>query len=234
MTERSDFDAVKDRLLDAILPHVAFDGWSETAFVAATHDAGIDPGEARRHCRRGAADLAIAFHERGDAWMLERLTAEPMNDLKIREKIARAIRVRLDVIEDKEAVRRGAALFALPHMAGEGARLVWNTADAIWDAIGDPSDDLNWYTKRAILSGVWSATLLYWLGDVSPDHEATDAFVDRRIANVMQFEKMKAQANQNRLLRPLTEPLGRLAAMVKAPSKMPRVDLPGSWISPDR
>lgn len=233
MTERSDFDALKDKLLDAILPHVAFDGWSETAFVTATVDAGIDPAEARRHCRRGAADLAVAFHERGDELMLERITAEPMDDLKIREKIKRALRIRLDVIEDKEAVRRGAALFALPHMAGEGARLVWNTADAVWDAIGDPSDDLNWYTKRAILSGVWSATVLYWLGDDSLEHQATDAFIERRIEDVMQFEKVKAQANKSRILRPITGPLGRLAGMVKAPTKMPRVDLPGSWMSPD-
>ena len=106
--------------------------------------------------------------------------------------------IRIEIAgEHKEAVRRGTTLFALPHMAAEGAKLIWGTADAIWTALGDTSQDANWYTKRLTLSGVYSAVVLYWLGDDSLDMQATDAFLERRIDNVMQFEKFKAQARQN-------------------------------------
>jgi hypothetical protein len=81
------------------------------------------------------------------------------------------VKLRLDLVEPhKEAVRRGATLFALPIHAADGARALWETADAIWTALGDTSDDLNWYSKRAILSGVYSSTVLYWLGDQSAEH----------------------------------------------------------------
>lgn len=227
-------DPARDQLLEAILPHVAFDGWTDTAFAAALTDTGTSADHGRAICPRGAVDLAVAYHKRGDAAMETALKAAPTADMRIRDKIVLALRLRLEAIDDKEAVRRGTTLFALPHMAATGAGLIWGTADAIWTAIGDSSDDINWYTKRATLAGVYSATVLYWLGDESPDMEATRAFIDRRIDDVMQIEKVKSQVNANPLLKPLTVPLSSIGKMVKAPGRMPRSGLPGSWLSPRR
>jgi len=225
-------DPVLNQLLDAALPHVAFDGWSPATFNAAVADTGVDVAVAKAACPRGAVDLAIAYHERGDAAMVAALAEADLSDMRFRDKVAHAIRLRLQVIDDKEAVRRGTTLFALPHMAGDGAKLIWGTADAIWTALGDTSRDVNWYTKRMTLSGVYSSVVLYWLGDDSLDMQATDAFIDRRIDNVMQFEKLKAQAKASPFLKPLTGPLGRMMAAVKAPEAAADPNLPGVWRDP--
>lgn len=224
-------DPSREALLDAILPHVAFDGWSEAAFRAAVRESEIPMEEARGLCPRGATDLAVDFHRCGDRKMREALRREQLDDMRFRDRVARAIRLRLDATGDKEAVRRGTTLFALPHHAAEGSRLIWETADAIWDELGDPSEDINWYTKRATLSGVYASVVLYWLGDQSLDGEATNAFIDRRIDDVMRIESTKGKLRGNPFLKPFTGPLGRLGSMVKPPSKMPRMDLPGSWSS---
>ena len=226
-------DPAKLQLLDAALPHVAFDGWSPTTFDAAIAEVGIDPAHAATLCPRGAADLAVLYHEQGDAAMVAAMGKADLADMRYSEKVAHAIRLRLDAAADKEVVRRGSALFALPHMAPVGAKLIWGTADAIWTVLGDTSDDINWYSKRSILSAVYGSVVLFWLGDTSPGGTATDDFIDRRIENVMQFEKVKAQINANPLLKPLTGALGRLSAGIKAPSKMPDLnDLPGVWRDP--
>lgn len=217
-----------DRLLDAALAHVPFEGWSEASFRAAVADTGIDPALARAACPRGAVDLALAYHARGDAAMLERLQQADLSGLKFREKIAAAVRFRLEAIDDRESVRRAMALFALPHLAGDGAKAVWGTVDAIWTALGDTSEDVNWYTKRASLSAVYSSTLLYWLGDDSFGHQATWDFLDRRIDNVMQIEKLKAQVNDSALLKPLMAGPNWLASQIKAPRAGRSDDLPGS------
>ena len=222
-------DPDKLELLDAILPQVAFDGWSETAFKAAIASTDIPDARARSLCPRGAVDLAILFHKQGDRAMAESLRSEDLSALRFRDKVARALRIRLDVIEDREAVRRGMTLFALPHLAADGARLMWGTADAIWTALGDTSRDVNWYTKRATLSGVWSAVVLYWLGDQSEGTQKTTAFIDRRIDEVMQIERVKARLRDNPLLKPITGPLGKLGGMIKAPMQMPDMDVPGLW-----
>lgn len=222
-------DPAKLDLLQAALPNVAFDGWSPATFKAAIEATGIDPARARALCPRGAVDLAALFHTEGDRAMVEAMKGETRGSRRYSEWVAHALRVRLDVIEDKEAVRRGTSLFALPHLAGDGARLLWGTADAIWTALGDTSDDVNWYTKRATLSGVWGAVVLFWLGDMSEGHVETDAFIDRRIADVMRFEKLKAQVNANPMLRPLTGPLGRLMGVVKAPRTGADPRVPGMW-----
>jgi ubiquinone biosynthesis protein COQ9 len=218
-----------DSLTAAILPHVAFDGWSDRAFTAAAQDLNITPAEARAHAPRGARDLAIAWHRQGDRALAQALKTD-LSHLRFREKVAHALWLRLDGL-DREAVRRATALFALPQHAPDSARLIWETADTVWTALGDRSDDLNWYTKRAILSGVWSATVLFWLGDDSTDHQATRDFIDRRIANVMQIEEIKAKARAAPGLKGLMGLIDTLGAKVRAPMPgMWRDDLPGHWV----
>ena len=218
----------KTALLEASLPHVPFDGWSEATFRAAGQDAGVSPALARAVCPRGAVDLAMAYHALGDRLMLARFGAADLAGMRYRDRIAAAVRLRLEVA-DRELVRRGTTLFALPQHAPGGIRAIWGTADAIWTALGDTSDDMNWYSKRAILSAVYSATILFWLGDTSPGQTATRGFLDRRIEDVMAFEKTKAKANANPLVKSLLAGPGRLMARVKAPVRFTPRDLPGRW-----
>tara|TARA_R110002020_G_scaffold327121_5_gene542890 strand:+ start:6122 stop:6820 length:699 start_codon:yes stop_codon:yes gene_type:complete len=224
----------KDRLLQAAVMHVPFDGWSQATFDAAIADSGVDRTVAQSVCPRGAVDLALYFHAKGDAAMLARLAEADLEDMKFRDRVAAAVRFRLEVVEDKETVRRGTALFALPVYAADGAKAIWGTADAIWSALGDTSEDVNWYTKRATLSGVYSATVLYWLGDTSEDHADTWAFLDRRIDDVMQIEKLKAQVNNSPVLSKLMAGPNWLLSHVKAPQRLPGAGLPGRWSRPSR
>ena len=220
---------LKDTLLDAALGHVAFDGWSEPTFRNAVADSGLAMPLARAICPRGAIDLAVQYHTRGDALMVARLQGGDLSALRFREKIAAAVRFRLEAVSDREAVRRGTTLFALPQHAAEGAKLVWGTASLIWDTLGDTSDDINWYSKRAILSGVYGATVLFWLGDDSTGHQATWEFLDRRVDNVMQFEKLKASVNGNPVLKAVLAGPNWILGKVKAPTRFPAGTMPGSW-----
>jgi ubiquinone biosynthesis protein COQ9 len=219
-----DVAGARGRLLDAALPHVVFDGWGDAALRAAAADAGLDLGTVRVILPRGALDLAADYHRRGDAAMVARVGGTEAAGLRYSEKVAAALRYRLEAA-DREVVRKGVALFALPQHAAEGTRLVWGTADAVWRALGDTSQDVNWYSKRAILSGVWSATVLYWLADESPGQEATRAFIDRRIADVMRFEKLKAQVRDNRVLGPLLKGPMAILSRIRAPGGLPE-DMP--------
>lgn len=217
---------LRDRILDAAILHVPFDGWSEATFHAAIRDAGASPDEARTMFPRGPVDLALGYHRRGNARMIERLGTEDMGQLRFRDRVATAVRFRIEAIDDREAARRGTTLFALPHHAADGARAIWQTADAIWTALGDRSDDANWYTKRATLSGVYGATLLYWLGDNSLDYQDTWGFLDRRIDDVMRIEKAKARVRDNKILRPLAAGPDWLMRRIRPPRRG-RDDLPG-------
>lgn len=220
--------STKDILLDAALMHVPFDGWSDAALAAALEDTGLDTTAAKAVFPRGAVDMALAYHARGDAQMLAALQAADLGDMRFRDRVAYAVRLRLEVVEDKELVRRGMTLFALPPYAADGARALWQTADHIWQALGDTSQDVNWYTKRATLSAVYSATVLYWLGDTSEGDAATWAFLDRRIDNVMQIETLKAKARANPAVsRLLQGPLG-LLGRIRAPGQAGHA-MPGRW-----
>ncbi|MCP5089255.1 MAG: COQ9 family protein [Rhodobacteraceae bacterium] len=205
-----------------------FDGWGSETLAAAIEDSGVDPTLAGQACPRGGIDLAVAFHRQGDAAMVEALQAAKMEEMRYRDRIALGVRQRLEAVaENREAVRRGVALFALPLHAGDGAGLIWGTSDAIWNVLGDTSRDVNWYTKRATLSGVYSATVLFWLGDDSPGYAETWAFLDRRIDDVMQIESFKAKVRGNPLFKSFMAGPGRLFDHIKAPSDNAQSDLPG-------
>lgn len=221
---------LKDKLLDAALMGVAFDGWSDATFDAAIQDVGCDRTTAEALFPRKGLDLAIAFHARGDAQMVDRLKREDLLSMRFRDRVSAGVRYRLEAVgAEKEAVRRGSTLFSLPQNAAHGAKLIWGTADAIWTAIGDTSTDHNWYTKRATLSAVYGSTVLFWLGDTSEDHADTWEFLDRRIENVMQFEKVKAQVNSNPLASKLMSGPNWLLSKLHAPSQMRDAGLPGSF-----
>lgn len=218
------------RLVQAASIHVAFDGWSDTTLAAAAADCGMDLAAARALAPRGGVDLAAAAHKLGDDVFRDSFAAQDLTGLRLREKIALAMRLRLATAGDRDGVRAATTLFALPHHAPQAAVLMWGTADAIWTAVGDTATDGNYYSKRATLSAIWGAVVLYWLGDESEDYADTHAFIDRRIADVMAFEGAKAKLRASPLFGPLTAPLGRMMAAIKAPAA--RDDLPGRWTNP--
>lgn len=228
-TEAWEVVAARSAVIATALPHVPFDGWTDKTLAFAVEDAGVDPGLSRVAFPRGGLDLALAYHYDRDAQLAERLAAEDLLGLKFRDRIARAILLRLELVAgEREAVRRGVALFALPLHAADGARGIWHTADTIWTALGDSSRDFNWYSKRATLSAVYSSALLYWLGDQSDGFTATRDFVQRRIENVMQVEDVKARIARNPVAAAMLKGPQRLLERVRAPGDGP-ADLPGSW-----
>lgn len=224
-------EEVRAKVLEAALPEVVFDGWSDRTLAEAVRETGVDPGLARLAFPRGGVDLALAFHYANDAKLAEEMARTDLSGLRYSERVARAIEMRLEYAADhREAVRRAAALFALPNHAADGARAIWHTADTIWNALGDSSDDMNWYTKRATLSGVYSACVLYWLGDESPDMVDTRAFIQRRIENVMQFEKMKSAVKGSPLGRAFEAGPGKILGRIRKPGTGGDADdLPGRW-----
>lgn len=184
-TNKSPEDS-RQRLLQATLPHVPFDGWSERALTAGAGDAGIEPALAQNAFPGGAADLVKFFSGDMDRQMLERLGDQDLAAMKVRQRITTAIRTRLELLAPhREAVRRGVAFLALPRHAALGLKCLYRTVDAIWYAAGDTATDYNFYSKRLLLAGVYSATLLFWLNDSSEGFAATWAFLDRRIAEVL-------------------------------------------------
>jgi ubiquinone biosynthesis protein COQ9 len=190
------------RILDAFTAHAAQLGWSNAAFAAAVKDAGLTDGEAALACPRGAADLFDAFADRADQAMLQALDDLDLPSMRYTQRVKAAVQVRLQAQAPyKEAARAMTRALARPTRAPEAARLLWRTADRIWRALGDTSTDENFYSKRAILSGVLASTYARWFNDDSADSEATWEFLDARLANVMQFEKFKAR------LKPLSESL---------------------------
>ena len=215
------------KLMLTALPNVAFDGWSNSTFVAACREADISERKARLFCPRGALDLAIAFHKWGDDQFETAFTKKKISELKVREKIRKAVELRIKLASDKEAVRRGVVLFALPIYAFEGSRLIWDTSDLIWELIGDNSEDYNWYSKRAILSAVYASTVLYWLGDNSEGSEETWHFLDRRIEDVMKFETAKVQLKTNKFTKEFSGLTEKFLKTIKRPSRNIDPNLPG-------
>jgi ubiquinone biosynthesis protein COQ9 len=228
--QQGDIEAMKAALVAAALPHVVFDGWTARTLAEAARDTGIPLDRARLAFPRGGVDLALAFHNQRDAELARDLAEADLGGMRFRDKIGHAVMRRLELVAgDREAVRRGAALFALPHHAPDAARAIWHTADTIWNALGDTSRDLNWYSKRTTLSAVYSSAVLYWLGDETPGFSATREFVQRRIDNVMRIEEAKAKLRKNPVAAALMRGPQRLLDRIQAPANTAPPDLPGSW-----
>jgi len=204
-------DSERDRLIAAMLPDVAFDGWSRHALRLAAGRAGMAVGEAMALFPRGAPDMAAAFSRWADRQMLDRLEALPAEPVSLSRRIALALRLRFELLLPwREAVRRGMAVLAMPQNAALGLRLLYETVDGTWYAVGDTATDFSFYTKRASLAAIYAAAMLFWLDDRSPGCVETDTFVERRLGDLHRLtelrQRLEAAAerlpNPLRLLRP--------------------------------
>jgi len=226
-TQTTDYaDMTLDELRLALAPAIAssaiFDGWNETALIAAAEMDGADPDIAKLAFPKRSAGGGIGSNQAMDmieAWittidlaMEAEWPQERLATLKIRERIRALVAFRLEAVADlEEAVRRALAVMAMPQNARRSLQLGWRSADIMWRLAGDTATDYNHYSKRTILAGIYSATLAVFVNDDSEDHAKTYEFLDRRIDGVMRFEKFKHQlTNRNVEMPSLSRFLGRL------------------------
>lgn len=188
---------LRRRLLEASIVHVPFEGWTDTLLKRAAESEGVDLFTARRAFPGGGEEMALAFADHLHHQMLAELAAHDPAAMKIRERIRFALETRFRMSHPyKEAIRRLLAFFALPAHAHHGLRTLYRTVDDIWHWAQDRSTDYNFYTKRGLLAGVYSSTLLFWLNDDSEDFAATKAFLARRIDNVMEIQKFRGKVER--------------------------------------
>ena len=195
-------DMTLDELRVALAPllagEAAFDGWSDAGLAAAARSLGIPPSRALLAFPEGAVEMIDAWFASIDKAMEQALPAETLATMRIRERITTLVAKRLELVAPyREAMRRALAILAMPHHITTGAQLGWRAADAMWRLAGDDATGFAHYSKRATLAAVYGATLLTLLDDTSEGHADTLAFLDRRIDEVMRFEKFKARLKPN-------------------------------------
>lgn len=212
LPEDPTLDEVRAHLAPRLAAHAAFDGWSAEALLRAAEEAGVDPDIARLAFPGGPIDMIDAWFRAVDHQMAERLPAEALAAMKVRDRITALVWARIEIVApDREALRRALAILALPTNAARAAKLSWRAADLMWRLAGDKAVDYNHYTKRLLLGGVYGSTILALMADETADLADTRAFLDRRIANVMSIEKAKAEWLGRGLHRPsLSRFVGRL------------------------
>lgn len=186
----------RDRILEAALQHIPFDGWNRRALLAGAADIGVDVATTKRLFPRGGDDLLAHLDVWADRRLVDAVDQRAIDRLRISERIARLVRMRLEILSPhREAMRRAIAARLLPSNAVAAGPALWRSIDLIWAIAGDRADDASYYTKRGLLLAVWTSTFFYWLEDQSPGLEDSWAFLDRRIANVMQFGRLRGQVD---------------------------------------
>ncbi|WP_293898076.1 COQ9 family protein [Phenylobacterium sp.] len=182
--------ATEQALLDETLKLAPLHGWTGRTAKLAGKALGLSAGETELLIPHGPADLAALLSRRHDDRALAALAEVHASNLKIRERIRRAVEARLDAADaDAPATRRWMGHLALPQNLALGARLAWESADVLWCWAGDTATDENHYTKRALLAGILTGAMAVRM---SAGRQAALEFTDRRIENVMAFEKWKA------------------------------------------
>ena len=210
MDQPSPLEELRRRLALPVGENAVFDGWTRAAVDSAADSLGIDRAQARLAMPKTPAGMVDVYIQGVDRALEEHFTPERLEGMKIREKIRALVWKRLEIMTPaREAVRRGVAILAMPQNLPLGLRIGWRTADLMWRIAGDTSTDFNHYTKRMMLGGVYASTLLAWLDD-SEGWSETAGFLDRRIDDVMQIEKWKAQWRGSDQKLSLSRFLGRL------------------------
>lgn len=175
---------MRQMIIEKALPHIPFEGWCQEILERASQEALGDPSYGWRLFPQGPLQAIAYWSTLLDQRMLEALPSP--EGLRVRDKVALGVKTRLSLLKvHRETARKTATYLALPPHMGQGSKLAYTTVNHIWYYAGDTSTDYNFYTKRALLLGVYSSTFLYWLQDSSESCEATWTFLENRIENVL-------------------------------------------------
>ncbi|HTG63080.1 MAG TPA: COQ9 family protein [Sphingomicrobium sp.] len=212
MADPTPLETLRRRLALKVGEHAVFDGWTQKAVDSAAAELGIEPAQARLAFPKDAPHMIEAWIEGVDAAMTAHFTPKLVEAMRVSQRIRAMIWFRLETTGPaREAVRSALSILAMPQNVPLALHTGWRSADLMWRLAGDTATDYNHYSKRLILSGVYTATLLAWLDDQSEGWADTAAFLDRRLAGVGRFEKWKAEWRGSELRRPsLARFLGRL------------------------
>lgn len=182
---------MRDEILTKALPDIPFDGWSMDTITKAAKDCGYDTVTIKAIFPGGLVDVMDALADKADRDMLTALAELDTADMRTRDKVRTALVTRfIGLGDDKEAVKQSFKFWFNPIRKPRLAKLIWRTADRIWDWAGDTSTDYNRYTKRTLLSGIIGPAMLIWINDNDTEIEKTTRFIDKRIENIMQFGKI--------------------------------------------
>jgi ubiquinone biosynthesis protein COQ9 len=207
----SPLEQLRRELAIPVGENAVFDGWTRAAVDSAANQLGIDTVKARLAMPKSQTAMIDLYVQEVDRALEAWFTPQRLKGLKIREKIRALVWRRLEVMDAaREAVRRALAILAMPQNLPLALRISWRSADLMWRIAGDTSTDFNHYTKRMTLTAVYGSTLLVWLDDQTEGWQETSAFLDRRIDDVMKFEKWKAEWRGSSDRLSLSRFLGRL------------------------
>lgn len=186
-----------NRLVEATLKHVPFDGWNEEAVMLGIQNLAEPDSSFEELFNSDVSKIVEHYSAMLDQQMLEALAAQNLKEMKIRDRVHTAVMARLRLMAaNRLAAKKACAYLAMPQHAALGTKLLYRTVNQIWYAAGDTATDFNFYTKRGLLAGVYASTLVYWFNDDSSKFEDTQTFLSRRIENVMMIHKLKARLKQ--------------------------------------
>ena len=195
-------EKIRRRWLDALLPEVAFDGWTEAAAVRAANEIGLSDGERALAAPRGVVDLIDSFFDRAGQAAIEDLKGQDLAAMRVHERVKAGVLAWLHALgPHREAVRRAAARGLVPWSATPALQRTWRVADMIWDAAGDTASDYNRYSKRGLLAAALAPIVMYWLDN--PAEEDLDAYVGRRLAQASGMGR-----TAGKILGPLLDVIG--------------------------
>ena len=117
---------------------------------------------------------------------------EDLSALRTHEKIRKIIELHFISIEPhKKALRSILHRGSLLSSPITFTNMLYQTVSHMWYAAGDQSTDYNFYTKRLILSAVYTPTLFYWLE--GNNLEETMKYCDKKLSQVSKVPKLKNQ-----------------------------------------
>lgn len=182
-------EETRKKILAETLKIVPFEGWSIATLEKASKAAGFKGKMAELMFKNGVISVIDYYFASLDEQM--KVNTLKHKSKSVTENVKRAILERIKLLSKHRAlVTRTMAYMAMPQNSIYGMKFVWRTADVIWhDIVDDKSVDFNYYSKRTLLSGVYTSTIMFWVNDDSKDMVETEKFLDRRLKDVASIGK---------------------------------------------
>jgi ubiquinone biosynthesis protein COQ9 len=181
----------KKKILKNFLDICVLDGWNNDSLGQSIEEAGFGAEDQNLIFPNAIHSLTDFFIEQGNEEFLIKSKKINFSELRVRNKIKELVRLRLLIESDNKNALRALLTISKGRRIPALVKNAYKISDLMWSCAGDSSTDFNFYTKRAILSKVFTRTLIYFISDQSKNNEKSWDFLDDQIEKVMKIGEVK-------------------------------------------
>lgn len=188
--QKKNINNIKKNILEEAKKYIVSNGWNENLFNLISKNKKFKIDEINSIFPDNYISLLNFYLNELNSNFILKAKKLNLKNMRTHIKVRELILLKLKLYQyEKPIIRKTYFSLLSPKHINISSHALYKTVDEIWFIIGDDSTDFNFYSKRAILSTIYSSVIFHWINN--DNINLTKKFLDKQLFRVSKIPILK-------------------------------------------